>query len=67
MELKSSNLASADYEPDTMELVVTFRSGASYAYSGVDQIVYDDLLAANSPGSYFAKWIKGRYPDRRLP
>lgn len=66
-ELKSSNLQSAEYDPTTSELVVTFRSGASYAYSGVDQAAYDDLLTATSPGKYLARWIKGRHPDRKLP
>jgi len=65
-DLRSSNLASAEYDPETREMVIKFRSGASYAYSDIDQSTYDDLLTASSPGSYFARWIKGRHEDRRL-
>lgn len=65
-KLRSSNLDDAEYEPETQELVIKFKSGASYVYSGVDQTTYDDLLTATSPGQYFARWIKGRHEDRRL-
>jgi hypothetical protein len=65
-ELRSSNLASAEYDEATRELTITFKSGASYAYSGVDRTTYDDLLTASSPGRYFAEYIKGKHPDRRL-
>jgi hypothetical protein len=65
-DLRSSNLGSAEYEPETQEMIITFKSGSSYAYSGVDQVTFDDLLTASSPGVYFNKWIKGRYPERKL-
>jgi len=65
-ELRSSNLASAEYDPETREMIVTFRGGRSYAYSDIDQATYDDLLTASSPGSYFARWIKDRHETRRL-
>ena len=51
-ELRSSNLSSAEYEPETREMVITFRSGASYAYSDVDQSTYDDLRYAQALASH---------------
>lgn len=62
----SSNLAAAGYSADDRVLHVQFKSGATYAYDGVGQETFDDLLAAGSPGNYFATWIKGRYSDRRI-
>ncbi len=64
--LVSSNLAFADYDVETRDLAITFHSGKTYSYSGVDQVTYDDLIASNSPGSYFARQIKGRFPERRV-
>ena len=65
--LRSSNIASAEYDPEEEELVIKFRSGQSYAYEGVDQVTFDDLMTASSAGEYFNRWIKGRYPERKVP
>lgn len=59
--LRSSNLASAEYNEETKTLTITFKSGSSYTYSGVDQEVYDGLLSAASPGTYFASQIKDKF------
>lgn len=62
----SSNLQSVGYDPENRVLHVTFKSGATYAYDGVGQETYDDLLSSPSPGRYMVEWIKGRYSDRRI-
>lgn len=64
--VRSSNVESAGYDEESQTLTVTFRSGHTYAYSGVGQSTYDDLLASNSPGSYLNRWLKGRHETRRL-
>jgi hypothetical protein len=56
--LRSSNIASADYDPDTQTLTIMFKSGGTYTYADVDEGVYTGLLAAPSPGRYFADRIK---------
>ena len=62
----SSNIAAAGYDEDTSELVVQFKNGASYSYSGADRSMLDNLLSSPSPGKYFAAAIKdGPYPFRR--
>jgi hypothetical protein len=47
-------------------LTITFKSGSTYRYDGVDEATYSGLLAAGSPGSYFAAVIKDGYPFTRL-
>lgn len=61
----SSNLASAGYDEEASELYVSFRSGSTYVYSGVGREVLNELLASPSPGSFFARHIKGRYQYRQ--
>ena len=68
--LRSSNLASADWQATDLEgtgpLFVTFKSGSTYRYEGVDEATYQGLLAAPSAGSYFASVIKDAYPTERV-
>ncbi len=59
--LKSSNLASCEYDAEARSLAITFRSGSTYRYSDVPETVYEGLLSAASPGSYFASRIKDAY------
>lgn len=64
--VRSSNIAAIGYDPAVQELIVQFRSGAEYAYSGVDTMAYIDFFSAASPGKHFAQWIKDAYPTRRI-
>jgi KTSC domain-containing protein len=59
--LKSSNLASAAYNAENETLAITFKSGATYTYSDVPETVYENLLSAASPGSYFASDIRDAF------
>jgi hypothetical protein len=59
--LRSSNLASAEYDAEAQSLTITFRSGSTYTYSGVDEGTYEGLLSASSPGKYFADQIKDTF------
>lgn len=59
--LRSSNLHSAEYDAETHMLEITFKSGSTYVYSGVDEGTYDGLLAAASPGKFFAANIKDAF------
>ena len=60
-QLRSSNLASADYSPETRAMTIHFKSGGVYTYADVDESVYDGLLSAASPGKYFADQIKDTF------
>ena len=62
--VRSSNVAAVGYEDGT--LYVEFLSGATYAYEGVDEAAYQDMLTASSPGSYLNRHIKDRHAVRRV-
>jgi hypothetical protein len=59
--LNSSALASAEYDPWTHTLWITFRSGRTYTLHGVPEHHYRGLLHAASPGAYFNRHLRGRY------
>jgi hypothetical protein len=59
--LRSSNLNSAEYNAETQTLTIQFKGGSTYTYADVDQGTYDGLLAAPSPGKYFAERIKDTF------
>jgi DNA helicase HerA-like ATPase len=63
----STALASIGYDASTMTLEVELRdSGAVYQYSDVPQSVHDELVNAQSLGSYYTKFIRNNYPYVRL-
>ncbi len=59
--VKSSNIDSIAYDPDTSEMQVRFRGGGTYSYAKVPQTVVDGLMNADSVGSHFHQHIKGKY------
>jgi hypothetical protein len=61
--LNSTNLEAAGVDGD--DLVISFKNGSTYRYPGASGH-FDSLLAAESPGSYFAKFIRNEYPFRRM-
>ena len=65
-KLKSSNVASAGYDPATKRLEVIFTSGGHYQFSDVPQDVYDSFLKAESFGRFFQANVRGKYPHKRL-
>lgn len=64
-ELNSSNIASADYDEQLGTLRIVFRSGGVYTYGSVPQATYEALIAASSPGQFFARNIRNVYPSVR--
>ncbi len=63
VQLKSSMIESAEYDPDTQRLVLVFRkTHKSYrSTQPVPQPVFDALLAAPSAGSYYNQVIRPKY------
>lgn len=64
--LRSSNLASVGYDRSLSILEIEFRNGHVYQYFVVPKEVYEALISAQSPGSYFVKYVSGRYRYRRV-
>lgn len=60
-DLRSTTLATADYDPDRETLDVKLRTGRVYRYFEVPASVFDELLAAKSAGRYFNTKIRDRY------
>lgn len=58
--LSSSNLAAAGWSAEE-GLVVEFNGGGVYRYPEAPQSVFGALTTAPSPGSYFARFVKGKY------
>ena len=58
----SSNIDSAQYDPQTQQLDVTFlRTGATYSYPGVPVSVWEAFKNAPSAGHFLRQEIAGRY------
>jgi hypothetical protein len=64
--LESTILAAVSYDQARQVLRLEFRSRAVYGYFDVPPEVYQNLMAANSKGSYFNRNIRGRFPHRKL-
>lgn len=57
----SSHIESAEFDPDTDTLTLTFTGGDSYDYLNVPPSTYRALCAAGSQGQFFHRAIKGRF------
>jgi hypothetical protein len=55
--VESSRIKKMGYDPATEELVVQFKKGGVYKYSGVSKAVYAVLISAPSLGSTFQTMI----------
>jgi hypothetical protein len=59
--VKSTNIKSVAYQPDSQMLQVRFHSGDTYNFWGVHPTVHDALMAATSKGKFFDQAIRNRY------
>lgn len=62
----SSMILGIGYEPVEQLLEIEFRNGKTYEYYLVPQSVYTDFRDASSPGEFFLKRIRSRYPFRQV-
>ena len=62
----SSVFTSAAYNPDSRQLYLRFRSGKVYRYFEFPPEQYDEFLAADSKGGYFAGHIRGQFRDEEV-
>jgi len=60
--VESTTLATVAYDKARGLLQLEFRSRAIYQYFGVAAAVHEALLCAPSKGSYFNRFIRGRFP-----
>ena len=64
--VESSNLASVGYDEKTKTLEIQFNHGGIYEYYNVEKSVYEELMNAESHGSYFMSMIRGAYNYSRV-
>ncbi|RJP47510.1 MAG: KTSC domain-containing protein [Desulfobacteraceae bacterium] len=59
--VQSSNVASVGYDSDSLTLEVEFTNGTVYQYFDVPTLEYENLIIAESVGSYLNQNIKYNY------
>ncbi len=64
--LNSTTLARVSYQRGSAMLELEFRDGSVYPYAEVSEALHHDLLRAESPGFYFNRWIRGRFPHLQV-
>jgi len=64
--VKSSNLKSVGYDPETETLEVEFKAGTVYRYADVPAEVHAALMAAESVGSYYARNVRGKFESEKV-
>lgn len=62
----STHVASVGYDNSAQTLEVEFLSGGIYQYFDVPPAVFDDLMAAESVGTYLTANVKNSYRYARL-
>ena len=62
----SSSIASLGYDAAVRRLEVEFTNHRVYQYFGVQESVYEHLLAAESRGQFFNHEIRDRYAYKRV-
>lgn len=62
----SAWIDSVQYDPESLKLDVTTRTGAKYRYQGVGTDTFAKLVSAESSGAYFNAEIKSKYRSKRL-
>ena len=65
--VESTTLATVAYDADRELLQLGFRDQAVYRYFDVPVDVHENLLRASSKGSYFNRFIRGRFAHARVP
>ncbi|HEV2163271.1 MAG TPA: KTSC domain-containing protein [Stellaceae bacterium] len=66
MTVISGNIQAVGWDGTLSTLYVKFKAGTQYAYVGVPKNIFEALLKAPSKGKFFAKYIRDKYPTRRV-
>lgn len=67
MEMKpvnSSNITHVGYDAASQEMQVTFNSGKTYSYVGVEPEAHKAFVNSDSIGSHFAKNIRPNFSGK---
>ncbi len=64
--VNSSSLKSVGYEKTDKILEIEFNKGGIYQYSKVPENIFHELLKAPSLGKYFLRFVKDKYPTKKV-
>lgn len=64
--VSSSNLSAVGYDAESKTLRVTFRTGLTYEYKGVPKRTFEELMSAESAGTYFHNNIRTDFAYKKL-
>lgn len=64
--MSSTAIDSVGYDPEHRELRITFKSDRTYVYEDVPVDTYEELLSAESRGTYFNHNIRDAYEYREV-
>lgn len=65
--IESREISSVGYDPDSALLEVEFKQGSIYVIQDVPKRVYENLVTARSPGTYYHRHIRrADFPRRRI-
>lgn len=64
--VESSNIRAIGHDPEFSLLVVEFKSGDFYEYSGVSADQFEALLKAESVGKHLNQHIKNKFAAKKL-
>jgi hypothetical protein len=59
--VESSSIKKVGYDAEEKEMYIRFVSGFLYVFQAVPEELFDELVNADSVGSYFAVNVKGQY------
>lgn len=62
----SSNIEFVEYRPTERTLLIGFKNEKEYLYQNFDQQTFDQLLVAQSKGSFVARRIRDKFICRRV-
>jgi hypothetical protein len=65
-EVKSSNIAKADYDTETKKLIVEFNNNLKYEYEDIPHQLFTSFRSSESQGSFFSKNIAKKYKYKKL-
>ena len=65
-KVESSNLEAIGYDDVDRSLYIDFNSGGRYQYLDVLPHIYPEILDAESPGSYFRKFVMEKFKHNRI-
>ena len=63
---ESSFIQKFAYDPATLQLTVTMKTGAEYVHFMVYPQVFEELMQSKSKGSYYARVIKAQGNSSRI-